>query len=92
MKAYDEGLSYGTVKRIYANLRKLVCEKWNQVQEKMVLEGTIEIDESLFIHKSGSESQHVRQIWIVGMIEADTKRTVVQRVDNREAKTLIELI
>lgn len=76
-------------------IRDLFLQWVHDTLPTMMLEGTIEIDESLFGRKvkyHRGDPQPGMDIWVFGLVERGSNRTILLPVDNRKAETLIPLV
>lgn len=95
MGAKTANMDYkNTVVNWASYIREMFCEHVYREYSSTVLEGEVEIYESLF----GLKVKYHRgkpsgtRIWIFGLIERTTNKLVIYPIDNRSANTLIPLI
>ena len=79
-------------------MHKLVgaCAQWCQAADRMIggIQHVVELDETQLSRKKHDKGRAIpgSDVWIFGGIDRDTKDIFVQRVQKRDAKTLIPII
>ena len=90
---YMLGLAQGTIVDYYNFFREVCFSDLLKKKEKIGGVGkTVEIDESMFGKRKFNKGKRVKGTWVVGGIEREGNGCFLRIVENRDKKTLIELI
>jgi len=92
LNALHVRISYETVKRIYREIRRSISDYMNLGLYSRPLRGRIQMDEALFTHRAGPGRRGSRQVWVVGMLEERTSEAFCFVVQNRNARTINQLV
>jgi hypothetical protein len=71
-----------------------VCAK-HYLSSPLIISGTghtVEIDEAMFVRRKANVGQVVRQQWVFGRIDVQTKQCFLVAVNQRDAQTLITVL
>lgn len=93
--ARDLDISESAVCQWIQYCRDILCEAVSVIFDNLILGGpglSVQLDESVLVKRKYNRGRLVRDVWMFGIVEEDTGRTVVKFVDSRDASTLIPII
>lgn len=89
-------ISLSTIKFPYKKLRIIISNYVKQKMTNLLLDGAVEIDETLIYRKKiqGNSQSRPRkiQIWLIGIVSRINKEFIVYQITQRNEQTMIPLI
>jgi len=87
--SFITGLYEKTIRNVLKRLRKIIVPKYYETAEKIgEKDHIVEIDESKFGKRKYNKGHHVEGVWILGMVDRETRKIHLVVVDKRDAATL----
>ena len=92
--AFEVGVEENTITNFFCALRD-ACGDWYESHSSKCIGGpgnTVEIDETMMVKRKSNAGRILPAIWVVGGICRDTEMCFAERVPDRTAETLEEVI